>query len=230
MTIAEQITRAKADLEAVYEAGKKAGGGGGANVLEYATTVSRMFYGAAFPDGHKLVIDMPNSPTNIQEMFRVSYGLKKLTMKIPTNRAYNAQYFLMGHSTNRSTLEELVLPDGIKFSNFMNFANRAHELKIVNCGLGEDGVGIDLSESTSNENCFDACDELVEVRFKENTITMSVDFVQSSKLSDASIESIINGLAVVSEKQELILHATVKDKLTESQIAIITQTKGWTLA
>lgn len=164
------------------------------NVLEYATNVARMFHGAKFPSGYELVIDMPNCPTVIQEMFRVSYGLKKLTMKIPTDRIYNAQYFAIGHSTNHSTLEELVLPDEIKFSNFFNFANRAYRLKIVNCGLGKNGVGIDLSESTSNESCFDECRELVEVRFKKNTITKSIGFAKSDKLSRDSIKSIMNAI------------------------------------
>ena len=74
-----------------------------------------------------------------------------------------------------------------------------------------------------------ACKSLVTVSFVENSIPFSLSFAQSPLLSDESIQSIINGLATVETAQTLTLHADVKAKLTESQIAQITS-KNWTLA
>ena len=201
-----------------YEAGKAEGGD---NALQYATQVNRMFNTAAFPDGYEMVVDMPNSPTNISEMFRVSYGLRKLELIVPTDRTYNASYFVYGSATNRSTLEEMVLPDRIKFSNFSNFALRCYALKTVS-------GSIDLSESTTNENCFSTCSELTELRFVPGTITESLSFNQSAKLSDASIASIVNGLAdlTLQTAQSVTLNGEVTGKLTDDQKKEII-TKNW---
>lgn len=226
MTIAEQLTRAKDDLNAVYAAGKAAGGGGGVNLMQYASQIDGMFYGVSFPSGFEITLDLPNCPADINGMFRTAYGIKKLTMNIPTDRTYNASYFAMGSTTNRSTLEELVLPDGIKFSNVNRFAVRAYALTTVNCGLGENGVGIDLSECADTTSCFDYCVELVEIRFNAGTIKKSISFAQSSKLSDTSITSIINGLDYNAEGQTLTVHPTVAAKIIETDVT----DRGWTLA
>lgn len=45
MTIAEQLTRAKADLDAVYEAGKAAGGGGGIDTSDATAKAADIDYG-----------------------------------------------------------------------------------------------------------------------------------------------------------------------------------------
>lgn len=211
-----------------YENGYNKGFDDG-NDLQYASQIDGMFYGVAFPDSYEMALDLPNCPADINGMFRTAYGIKKLTMNIPTDRTYNASYFAMGSTSDRSTLEEMAFPDGVKFSNVNRFAVRAYALTTVNCGLGENGVGIDLSECTDHTSCFDYCTELVEIRFKAETITKSISLAQSSNLSDASIDSIVEGLALVSG-QTLTLHATVKGKLTPAQIATITYTKGWTLA
>jgi hypothetical protein len=112
-------------------------------------------------------------------------------------------------------------------------------------------VGIDLSSST---NLFDflagsaietiqrplniakvtlatyafGCANLKDIRFVPECIKVSVSFT-SAVLSDESIQSIIDGLATVETAQTLTLHATVKAKLTETQLDTITN-KNWNLA
>lgn len=214
MTIAEQLTQTMEPLlDAVYAAGKAAGGGGVGNpadVLQYATTPARLFYKAvfpalpAFPDGYELVLDMPNCTTDLKEMFRMAGGLRKLTLNVPTNKSYNVSYFAYDNSDKYSTLKEIVLPNGIKFSNFSYFANRNSFLKTVS-------GAIDLSESTSNENCFAYCPELVDVEFVLGKITKSISFAQSTKLSHASITSIMNALSAAGAGQTVTLSKEAVD-------------------
>lgn len=91
---------------------------------------------------------------------------------------------------------------------------------------------LDFSKTSSADklnNVFRDCKSLVTVSFVENSIPFSLSFAQSPLLSNESIQSIINGLATVETAQTLTLHADVKAKLTESQIAQITS-KNWNLA
>lgn len=217
MTIAEKLERAKDDLDAVYEAGKKAGGGD--NPLKYITQANRLFYKAVFPPEYELTFENPNCPANITDMFRIASGLKKLTVNIPTDKSYNAGYFVYDSSAHYSTLVELILPNGIKFSNFINFASENQHLKTI------EGA-IDLSESTSNSACFANCPELVDVSFVASTITKSISFAQSPKLSDESITSIINGLSADAVEQTLTVHPDVAARIIETDVT----DKGWTLA
>ena len=102
-----------------------------------------------------------------------------------------------------------------------------------NMGLMFAGSGIeiieepmDISQVTQTLNAF-ACDNLREIRFVSGTIKVNIDFNRCSKLSAESIQSIIDGLATVTEAQTLTLNKAIT--LTDAQKASITA-KGWTLA
>lgn len=88
---------------------------------------------------------------------------------------------------------------------------------------------IDFSQITSFNSTFSQCYKLKDIMFIENNIFKSISFANSPLLSDESIQSIIDGLAVVTTAQTITFHATVKAKLTDEQIATINE-KGWTLA
>ena len=88
---------------------------------------------------------------------------------------------------------------------------------------------LDATKATNMSYMFDECPALQEVRFVSGTIKVNLSLSASPNLSDESIQSIIDGLATLSKAQTLTLHATVKAKLTEEQIAQITA-KNWTLA
>ena len=80
-------------------------------------------------------------------------------------------------------------------------------------------------------NCFAYCYELQNITF-EGKIGVSVTFSTCSKLTNDSLTSIINALLNIKDTGKtatLTLHKDAKAKLTESDIAEITQ-KGWTLA
>lgn len=84
---------------------------------------------------------------------------------------------------------------------------------------------IDIQEQNSP---FTRCTSLAEIRFTKESIKYNLSFKQSSKLSDESIQSILDGLANVSTTQTLDLNSEVYAKLTEEQKQSATD-KGWTI-
>lgn len=87
---------------------------------------------------------------------------------------------------------------------------------------------LDFSNSKKNQDVFYGCGALKNVFFVPETNKVSIT-IPSAVLSAESIQSIIDGLATVETAQTLTLHADVKAKLTETQLATITS-KNWNLA
>ena len=85
--------------------------------------------------------------------------------------------------------------------------------------------------TTYNSDTFSNATLLREIRFS-GVIAKSISFANCSNLTKESLDSIIAALKDFSGTTTtvtLTLHATAKAKLTETDIATITQ-KGWTLA
>lgn len=215
MSIADKLTQIAENMQAVYEAGKAAGGG--ENLLVYATRMDYLFENAVFPEGYEITINAPNLDYMMSYMFMGASGVRKITMNIPIDGInHSAHSFVY-----KSAVEEIVFPDGIKLYNVNNFANGTTTLKSV---FGR----IDLSGSTNNNSMFNGCSALENVSFIPNTIKASFFIKQSKYLSDASIQSIIDGLVTVETTQTLTANANVNAKLTDEQKATITA-KNWTL-
>lgn len=91
-----------------------------------------------------------------------------------------------------------------------------------------DGTPLDLSSATTITNMFNYNNELKEVRFKTLSILTSIRFTVSSLLSAESVQSIIDGLADLTEAdaQTITFHSSII--LTDEQKATITS-KNWTL-
>lgn len=88
-----------------------------------------------------------------------------------------------------------------------------------------------FSETTSiSDNMFVGCVALENIVI-EGVITKSISFSHSSKLTNESIQSIIDGLADLTggTAQTLTLHATVKNKLT-SELRAQATSKNWNIA
>lgn len=125
-----------------------------------------------------------------------------------------------------------IIPDKMKKITF------SPKLKVTRITLGFNGryslqtiVGeLDFSECESNQqnNPFNGCTSLIEVRFTPESIKYNLSFTQSSQLSDESIQSILDGLANVSTTRTLALNSEVYAKLTEEQKQLATD-KGWTI-
>ena len=125
-----------------------------------------------------------------------------------------------------------IIPDKMKKITF------SPKVKVTRITLGFNGryslqtiVGeLDFSECepTQQQNPFNGCTSLIEVRFTPESIKQNLSFTQSSQLSDESIQSILDGLANVSTTQTLSLNSAVYAKLTEEQKQSATD-KGWTI-
>lgn len=125
-----------------------------------------------------------------------------------------------------------IIPDKMKKITF------SPKVKVTRITLGFDGryslqtiVGeLDFSECEPNhqQNPFNGCTSLIEVRFTPESIKQNLAFTQSSQLSDESIQSILDGLANVSTTRTLSLNSEVYAKLTEEQKQSATD-KGWTI-
>lgn len=96
---------------------------------------------------------------------------------------------------------------------------------LINCPLIKNEI---YGNKNYYSNLFEPAHKLREVRFGEQSIKANIR-LGSSHLSDETIASIINGLAVVTAETVITFHQQVKDRLTEEQIAAINE-KGWTLA
>lgn len=89
----------------------------------------------------------------------------------------------------------------------------------------------DFRNITATSGMFNNCSSLKEFTPVANTIKTTINFGNSSLLTDTTIQSIIDGLADLTgaTAQTLTFHADVKANLSDEQIASITS-KNWTLA
>lgn len=83
-----------------------------------------------------------------------------------------------------------------------------------------------ISDNNQMTSTFYNCSSLENITLGNDFINVNVSFAHSSLLTDESIQNIINALATVETAKTLTLHADVKAKLTEEQLAIIAG-KNW---
>jgi hypothetical protein len=89
---------------------------------------------------------------------------------------------------------------------------------------------MDISNATSVNYAFNGCTKLKRISFVPGCIKVSIGFPASSLLDPESLQSILEGLADLTgkEQQTLTLHATAGGKLNEEQKAQIAA-KNWFL-
>ena len=200
---------------------------GGENLLDYAMSFGYLFYKKTFPTDY----DTLTLNVHLDEQSEVSQTF---------NRTF----------ANTSNLERIVLSGyvngNVRFVNtFQNTKAHVIDLSNLECTietlnstfmytgdnlqtiLGE----LDLSSCTNVNSAFGYAYKLKNITFKANTIKISISFVHCHSLSNASIQSIIDGLADLTggTAQTVEFHADVKAKLTDEQKTQITS-KNWILA
>lgn len=139
-------------------------------------------------------------------------------MELDTSNGTSFNNMFAGCS-NLTTIPQLDTSNGKYFYSMFN--NCYNLITIPQLNLINDTIGF--------SGMFENCTSLENISFVSKCINKSISFKHSDKLTDESIQSIIDGLAVVSTAQTLTFNETVKAKLTEEQIATINE-KGWTLA
>lgn len=201
-------------------------GGSGFELANYLTTFSRAFVATVFPSDTEINlyltqikgVDVDSSTVNMMYFISDAKGLKSVKIKTLDN----------GRSVNTFAMfqncKDLVLADFSEFKyEILNAGNMFYECQNLETVLGE------LKIIETNTHIFSNVKKLKEVRLAREMLRTSILFNGASLLSDASIQSIIDGLATVETSQTLTFHKDVKAKLTDEQKTQITS-KNWILA
>lgn len=230
MSLLENTSKLREILDEVNSLPESGGGSDNENVFLYATGISSMFYGAAFPSGYELIINMPNFEINMASALARATNIK--SFKIISQKDIGTNLHDMYESFSECRVIEFI--DLSKINNgLIKPANNRFSMTFRRCDKLKEVKGVfDLSELKGQPYAsFQECYALEEIRFLPNTIKYGLDMGYCKLLSNDSSQSIIDGLADLTDatSQTISLHADVKAKLTTEQIATITG-KNWTLA
>ena len=229
MATADLITQLKQDFDEVYEAGKAAGGSSGEDYLRYAQTVQ--YIRRDLIDQKEITVNLDVTNT-LQNLFRfdglsetANKNVEHITVNCP-NAVTSVGSVFHAASPNDTVLKRVTFNVGTSKVTFVtNMFRGCEALEII------DGTPLDFSSMTGTSiNFLNLCVSLVDIRFAEKSIPISISFVSCANLSAETIQSIIYGLADLTggTAQTLTLHATVGANLTDEQKATITA-KNWTL-
>jgi hypothetical protein len=217
-------------------AGFGSGGGTGENWLDYACNISSMFF-----DGDKGGTVLPkdvvirfgkysvqgggaNVRVSVGDIIKYATGIETLTIIYEQTVA---RYVSIGFN-NARTVKKIDLSgiQPLKISSLNNAFSYCFELTDIIGDLDCSG----LSSSSAWSNAFNYTTKLVNIRFVPGTIVYSANFSPCGVLSDASIQSIVDGLADLTggTAMTLTMHADVGAKLTDAQKTAISA-KNWTV-
>lgn len=221
--ISEELSKLKGKVALLIEKVKTAGNQKG-NAWDYLESFKIYRYAET---GDTLELVIPKYCTILSRSFSSVYGqegvkYKTLIVSKPDEAEYPVTSMQELFYYNRGTEEFYMNFDTSHVTNFSWLVDLHGVLHSIY------GV-FDLSSVKSSVSTSFSCNSLKKITFKPGTIHYSISFANNSGLLDESIQSIIDGLAQTETAQTLTFHKTVKDKLTEEQIASINE-KGWTLA
>lgn len=182
MTTSEKLIKIAENVQKNFEFGKSQGGGGNDTFTSYASNLSNIFYGVAFPEGYEAVIEVSTAPTSMNACFWSATGVKKVTLICDKNGTTDYSQMLRG-----STVEILDI------TNFKPIPTKLFYLAFGNVVITSILGELDLSSCTDVNRAFSSARSLKDVRFKEGTIGISMDFSSCVNLSAESYDSIIKG-------------------------------------
>ena len=230
MTTAEKLTQIAENQQRVYDAGFTAGQAQGGADSYYDT-----FWDAYQQNG---------STTGVSYMFAgLGWTDETFKPKYSLARAYTANYMFAGTGiTDISHLPRMTVRYGIGHM-FFNSTAIAHvgeiyvdstSLTLTSMFQGATALHtidkLTVQSGNNYTNAFSNCTSLANITF-DGVIGNAISFANSSLLTDASVQSIIDHLEDLTGKtaQKLTLHATVGGKLTQEQKDAVSA-KNWTLA
>ena len=206
-------------------------GGSNFELANYLTLFSNAFKGAVFPSGTEINlyltqikgVDTDASNIALSYMFSNAVGLKSVKIKTLDNGRSVSSAFGMFQSC-----KELVLVDFSEFKyEILTCGNMFYECQNLETILGE------LKIIETNAHIFSNVKKLKEVRLARGMLRTSISFTGAQYLSDASIDSIVNGFADMTGQTSPVLtvHKDVKAKIEANQTWLSTLTsKNVTLA
>ena len=246
MNIAEKIARAKADYDAVFEAGKQAGGGGGGGNTEAA-------YNKGLADGKQAEYDRfwDDYQDNGQKTAYNQYAGAFLGTGW-TDENFNPKYPIVPTDAAymfRATGITDLTKDGVvldfsnceKFNYAFAYSKTLKKLPLIDLSSAKETTSLfadSIAESlilTFSENTNIASNMFSNAKWLTNltiggTIGMSISFANSPSLTVESVDSIIEHLKDLGEAQEqkLTLNTTVVANMLQAQKDAISA-KNWTL-
>lgn len=223
--VPENMAEMLRNVEGDYDRGYAAGYAEGRDIWNYVRSISGAFQNNTFPKGTNFVLNIPNlslsaNDGNLNYIFRSATGLESITLKCTTRGVATHAH---GAFSRCSDLKFLDL------SEFNTTFGTSTDV-FYSCTKLEEIRG-EIENTTTNWTLwFASCVKLREVRFKANSIKGDFTISQSPLLSAESVQSIVDGLADMTggTSYKLTLHADVKAKLTEEQLATIAA-KNWTI-
>lgn len=221
MNVAEKLNIVSENLPKIFDKGYEKGKAEAVDYVPYLTGQVK-FSSDISEITDDIYLDLSNA-TNLYGAFqKIQLNCSKITVKI-SNKCVTFWGAFWGAGNDLLRTIEIIGDT----SNVTNFSSTFRDRWLLECILGE----LDFSSATSCEGWFINTNRIKEIRFKPNTIKISIRFSNLYDLTDESIQSIVGGLADLTgqESQTITFHADVKAKLTDEQITTITS-KNWTLA
>lgn len=158
------------------------------------------------------------SATNLENAFRDCAKLRYIEGLDTLGEQVTTLSFAF-YQTNIPWLGDFICP------NCTNVNSTFYNSQIVHIGT------VDFSAGTNMSNTFARMDSLQDISFVEGSIKAAMNIGVSGQLSDASIQSIIDGLcdATGGTALTITLNSTVAAKLTQVQLDTIAS-KNWNIA
>lgn len=207
----------------------------------YIVGLNNLFNTAVLPETVELDFSGFDNIRYLESLFVASSGVKNVRIKNLRSTRTNMSIRDIFYYNTSITAIEFVNCD---FSP-QNWSEAFRTTTNVETISGE----LDFTNATNVAHIFNGDTKLREVRFKANTLKISIAYINTSPLlSDASLISIANGLNGSVTGQSITLHATPKARCSEimgvnssgtfiasdsgtlSLADFITTVKGWTLA
>lgn len=171
----------------VFEAGKAQGGGDAQMLIDKMAIRDFAWQNEAFPEGYELVLNFKktNGNNNTHSLNAVLYGTTGI--KTVTLICEESGTIPMGQFVRASSVEV------VDITNFKRIPTEISYMAMANTKLVSILGELDMSRCTKATHPFNTTTALEEIRFKEGTIGISLDFHWSTKLSAESYDSIIKG-------------------------------------
>lgn len=188
-----------------YETGYKAGGNG---VLSIATGLGYTFDKAELPEGTEIEVYCPNFKKDMSYFARECKGLRKVKL-------------ICDDTDGDLDPAAAFMASSVEVLDLSQFKRRP--VSVVNCFLGSDIKTIvgdwDFSKLTSTLNFLVNCSTIVDVSFKPQTIKVDLNLSTCRNLSDASVQSVFDGLADLTggAAMTLKINSSVLQRLTDAQ-------------
>lgn len=201
-------------IEQVYDNGYK-------EAWRYVGQLSNLFSNVTFPDGYEMSISVPSrNSANLNQVIYSAKGLRKLTIK-DSPIADVKSYFGFGFCTS---IEEMDLSNFVQGGGAVVISDASYlfygdtKLRVI---LGE----LDFSACVAVGSAFANCNALEEIRIAGVIEQNEFDIHWSTKLSKASITSIIAHLSTTTSG----LSVTLSKTAVETAFGSTTSTEWTTL-